>query len=168
MTTSSITSLRKAALTLSDQHGKAEIVRERTLRDEIRHLHLIYMRIMHWGVTVEASAQMLLYFVRREATDLLQEQGKLAAGMPLPLNRYLLGTGFLFVLALVFFGMSYAVTTRLTYYREQLCPNSDVPTPCGIYEMGPRKHFRYMALSLYFVFPLFDIAVRMYLHLSMV
>jgi hypothetical protein len=166
MATSVVPSVREINVRMSDKN-KSDLLRERILREEIRHLHMIQMRIMHWGVTVLASVQTLLYFVRREVTISLQEQHQLAQGVPLPLHRYWLGTGFLTVLAFLAFFMALGTSSKLSFYRAQLSCDPDTPTASGIYERRAGKFFRYTALSIYFVFPCFDIAARAYLHLWM-
>jgi hypothetical protein len=167
MAASTVPTIHEINVRTSDLN-KSEILRERILREEIRHYHLIQMRIMHWGVTVLASVQTLLYFVRREVTLSLQEQHLLAQGAPLPLHRYWLGTAFLMVLAILAFCMASATSSKLGLYRRQLSIDPNLPTASGIFERRVGPFFRYATMSTFFVFPCFDIAARIYLHLWVV
>jgi hypothetical protein len=141
--------------------------RERMIRDEVRALQLIAVRVMSWGVTVLVSVQTALFFVRREValSNVNGGAGGNASGdalMTVPLNRYLLGTFFLTLLATIFFRLFLYVSTRLRYYRKQLenCPS-------GISEMPIRKGVRFWTGCVFYVFPLVDILARAYLHIGL-
>jgi hypothetical protein len=134
--------------------------RERMLREEIRSLQMISIRVMQWGVTGLVSVETALFFIRR---DIAMSYGDGKAGvLQIPVQRYLIGTFFLVILASVFFRISLYISTRMAHYRNQL----GVKSESGIVEMPPRNGVRRWVFCLYFVFPLLDLLFRVYLKIS--
>lgn len=154
-------------------HGQAPSVgkdpsleREELLRDEVRALQFIMVRVMSWGVTILVSVQTALFFVRKDVA-LSIDSGVAGASshqgaLEVPLNRYLLGTFFLTLLATIFFRLSLYVSTRLRHYRRQLenCPS-------GIIELPSRNGSRPWVACVFYVFPLVDILARLYLKIGL-
>ena len=132
-------------------------LKERILREEIRALHVAGMRVVQWGVTVLISLQTALFFVRRDVTNEYVGRGLLHAGEPLPWHRYIIGSAFLFILAMIFARMSQRTSERLYNYKKQLLEC----LPSGIEEIGRFPDMRFLMIGVYFIFPLLDIFLRL-------
>jgi hypothetical protein len=134
--------------------------KEQMLREEIRSLQVIQIRVMQWGVTCLVSVQTALFFIRR---DIATSYGDGKAGvLQIPIQRYLVGTFFLALLAAIAVRISLYVSTRMAHYRNQLGERSE----SGIVEMPPRKGVRRWIFCLYFVFPILDLLFRVYLRIG--
>ena len=129
--------------------------REDVLRIEIRTLRATMIRVNQWGVTVLASLQTALYFVRKDTLDHLHAED--AHVTSLPPGHYLIGTVYLLIVATIFSIMGLRPSMRLRGYRNQL-KNVVVS---GIEEMDLHPRWaRLVNMSLFYVFPLFDICLR--------
>jgi hypothetical protein len=116
------------------------------------------MRILQWGITVITGASSIIFYARRSIKDDLVASTALKAGEPLPLKIYLIGTVFLFLLAFVFTVMSGLASRRYRAYVGQLPQfnrsNIAEPTPSG--------HSLWILPWLFYLFPLFDVLLRIY------
>ena len=133
---------------------------EEILREEIRALRELILKLYQWGVAFIATLQTAIFFIRREVLTGLIDSGRLAKGSQLPLWRYFFGTTVVFLIAIFFTTLSRAVGDRLRFYQEQLgrkiTSGVEEPTP------NPRraKRLRLMVISIYFLFPSLDLLGR--------
>lgn len=142
-----------------ERERQRELEQERMLREELRALQFIIVRVMTWGVTVLVSVQTALFFVRR---DVAHAEATNSVTLEIPLNRYLLGTFFLTLLATIIFRLWLYVSTRLRHYRKQLenCPS-------GIIELPVRNGSRPWVALIFYIFPMVDILARIYLRIGL-
>ena len=121
---------------------------EDVLRTEIRALRTTVLRVNQWGVTVLASIETALYFIRRDVLEHLRiEKPSVSA---LPADHYLRGTLFLLLVAVLFFLIGMRGSVRITGYRKELkrlqvskiaekdirAGLINVPAPCGASRPG--------------------------------
>jgi len=133
---------------------------EEIIREEIRALREIILKLLQWGVTLLASMQAAFFFLRREYLTYQIDNGMLARGSYLPLKAYLGGTGFLFALAMI-------CTIILTYtgkqyrgYQKLLKDHreSDIQDPST--SPRARSAMRVIVYGMYFFFPIIDLVFR--------
>jgi hypothetical protein len=130
---------------------------ESTLREEIRSIRELWMRILQWGITVITGASTITFYARRSIKEDLVASKILNLGDPLPLKTYFIGTVFLLLLAYIFFKLSDTAGHRYRTYVGQLPQLNST----GIVE--PTAAGRSVWLSwIFFVFPMFDILLRIY------
>ncbi len=142
---------------LPERHADPRVLKEMFLRQEIRHLQESAMSLLRWGLTVMLGVQTVIYYIRRDLVAQYVSQGRIAAGGLLPIQRYLVGTFVLVVIACLFSRMAYAASIRLGNYRSQLVAADLVS---GIRELPRFPEFRYMMIGIFFVVPVLDILVR--------
>lgn len=148
--------------------------KEEVLRDEIRSLRDLLFRIIQWGVSVLVAVQTALFFVRKEvvkslidrevsptvttkeAFEHLVQAHQLSNGGYLPWQRYLLGTGFLFAVALIFSALTIYGSKQYRHYRQQLIANLE----SGVTPPELHKTPRRLIVTMYMFFPAFDVLVR--------
>jgi len=133
---------------------------EEILREEIRALREIILKLYQWGVAFIATLQTAIFFIRREVLNGLIESGRLPKGSLLPLWRYFFGTAVVFIIALFFTTLSRAVSTRYQWYQAQLREKitSGVKEPES--KSGRSTRLRWMVIGIYFLFPSLDILGR--------
>lgn len=131
---------------------------EAILREEIRALRELWMRILQWGVTVLIAAGSVVFYARRAIKEDLTAVNKLNAGEPLPLKLYLIGTAFLILLAYVFSVLSGLVSRRYRSYFDQLIRKAT----SGVDDISASGHSRWIIPWMFWLFPLFDILLRVY------
>ena len=134
--------------------------KEELLRDEVHYYADMNQKYVQWGLTVMASIQTAIFFVRRDLIQTYVDAGRLQRGQELFLWRYLIGTAFLFLAALVLHKFSRRVAQQYRFYKEQLVKNnesgiSDQPTS-GVSNWIP---------YLYFAFPAFDVLSRVWVEI---
>jgi hypothetical protein len=129
--------------------------KEELLSEETRAAGDTALRLLQWGITLMISIQTALFFVRREILNGYIDSGALPKGSPLPLGRYLIGTGFLCFLAMVLSMFTSRANQQYRNYKNQLiaCRES------GITDLKVRYTGRW-AYALYFCFPIIDLLVR--------
>jgi hypothetical protein len=135
---------------------------EETIREELRALTSKMIDVYKWGVGVLAGMQTAFFFLRKDIYDRMLLSGELQKNQYLPWNRYLIGTVVLIIMAFIFTGFSAFLRQRFYFYAKLLsdknrCPDA-LPLP-------PTPHWiTFILVSLYFIFPIIDIAIRMVLH----
>ena len=143
--------------TLPPTSGKSK---EELLREEVRFYVDMQQKYMQWGLTVLVSLQTAIFFVRRDLTQAYLDSGVIHRGQELPWLRYLVGTGFISVCALVFWKLTNRVSLQYRHYKDQLTKTNrsgivDMPTT------GVSSWIRYV----YFAFPLYDVAARIWIEI---
>src|SRR5882757_9082999 len=93
---------------------------EEILREEIRALRELILKLYQWGVAFIATLQTAIFFIRREVLTGLIESGRLPKGSPLPAWRYCFDTAIVFLIAIFFTMISRAVSERHRFYQAQL------------------------------------------------
>jgi len=135
--------------------------KEELLSEETRAAADNGQKLLQWGVTVMISLQTAIYFVRRDTANALIESGQLPKGSEAPIERYLLGTGFLIFVAIILSTLTARATAQYRHYKSQLiqCRES------GIQDLSIRHTGRW-AHILYILFPIYDILSRMWIDLT--
>jgi hypothetical protein len=141
---------------------------EEILREEIRALREVILKLYQWGVAFIATLQTAIFFIRREVLTGLIESGSLPKGALLPLWRYFFGTAVVFLIAIFFTMLSISVGNRLRWYQKQLSELRDCAQTTGKIISGvqepPQNKARYLlrwiVIALYFLFPCLDILGR--------
>jgi len=133
---------------------------EEILREEIRALRDIILKLYQWGVAFIASLQAAIFFIRKEVLAGLIQNGRLPQGGQLPAWRYFFGTGVLFIIAIFFTYLSLTSGKRMQFYQKQLIEkrSSGVEEPSQ--SRRRIKLLRFMVVSLYFLFPILDFVGR--------
>jgi hypothetical protein len=133
---------------------------EEILREEIRALRELILKLYQWGVAFIATLQTAIFFIRREVLTGLIDSGRLPKGSLLPVWRHFFGTGVVLLIAIFFTTLSLAIGDRLRWYQEQLAEN----ITSGVKEPPPNhsraNRLRFMVITLYFLFPALDIIGR--------
>jgi len=146
--------------TLSPDDANTRAHREEILWEELRSVRDLIFRILQWGVTVLASLQTAIFFLRKEVKDSMVVSGSLKASDSMPIERYLVGTVFLLIISLI---CCYFVTlagNRYRKIREQLVETNAY----GIKHGDVRKGARFAVFFVFLAFPLLDIAIRLWIH----
>jgi len=135
--------------------------KEELLREEVRFYADQQGKYMQWGLTIMASLQTAIFFVRRDLVLTYIDSGIIKKGQELPYYRYLVGTFFLLLCASVFWKLTSRINVQYRHYKRQLVESAksginDNPTT------GVSDWMRY----LYFAFPVYDIAVRVWVDLA--
>ena len=133
---------------------------EEILREEVRSLRDLNFKMMQWGVSLLATLETALYFVRRESKESLVEAGRLKLGDTLPAPIYYVGTVAQFLVAFLFLYLSLRVSGVARHYRKQL-PGK---LQSGILELEPRtKTYSFLLLlAVYLLIPVFDFLKKSY------
>lgn len=128
------------------------------IREELRGLRDIALRVSQWGVTLLVSLQTALFFFRKDVYERMLRNGDLKPDQGLPLDRYVVGTTYLTIVALIFFAMSMLVSKRFRFYYDLLETDEKalVPVPT-LTNAG-----RWLIAALYFIFPVFDLLVKLW------
>lgn len=108
-----------------------------------------------------AALQAVIFNIRREIYQWLVDKHKLSADQYqyLPWDRYLIGTVGLFVVATIFTLLTLMAARRYQFYAGLLKKHSELKIP----SYQPSVFARILVCSMYFVFPLLDIAIRIYI-----
>lgn len=135
--------------------------KEELLSEEVRAATTSMMNILQWGLTVMVSFQTALFFIRREVLSADIEAGRLAKGSQLPFGRSLLGTLFLFGLAMIFSRLSARMAEQYRHYKAQLTANRE----SGITDL-PIQYTSRWVYPLFFFFPILDVLSRLYIDIT--
>jgi hypothetical protein len=127
------------------------------LREEIRGIRELWMRILQWGITVITGSSTIVFYARRSIKEDLVKAEHLPIGDPLPLKIYFIGTAFLALLAYIFYKLSDTAGQRYRVYVGQL-PQMNAS---GIVEPTPTGRSVWLSW-IFFVFPAFDLLLRLY------
>jgi hypothetical protein len=95
-------------------------IREQWLREEIRASRKLHVTQLQWGITVLVAAELNLYYIRRDAKLHLVAQRVLEESDILPFPRWLIGTVFLLITAIVFSALARRLARHHIAYRKQL------------------------------------------------
>ncbi len=138
---------------------------EEIIREELRALTGKMMDVYKWGVSLLATMQTAFFFLRKDVYQRMLDNHELAPGTYLPWNRYLIGTGVLLVVSLIFVGFSHFLRLRFYFYvkllnDKSICENP-VPLPPTPWWIG------WILTTLYFTFPIMDIVIRIVLGIEM-
>jgi hypothetical protein len=118
---------------------------------------------LQWGITVMISLQTALFFVRKDILAWYINSKQLSPGSELPLNRYLIGTGFLAFMALVLSKFTARANEQYRNYKKQLIQCRKAGS--GIEDLPIRYTGRW-AYALYLAFPVIDLIVRRIVSIS--
>jgi hypothetical protein len=129
---------------------------EEILRDEIRSLRDIGLRLCEWGITLLATVETALWFVRQEVRASLIDSGKLAKGAPLPWPIYGLGTFFILLISFMFITLMMNVSKTSRGYRKQLVKRIE----SGIQELPVPKTSRRAIICMFLLIPIVDLCFR--------
>lgn len=110
--------IKHPALIADEAVGSDSLNAEKLLREEIRSIRELWMRILQWGITVITGPSTI--YARRSVKDDLVASAVLKIGEPLPLKVYLIGTAFLFLLAYIFYKLADTAANRYRVYVGQL------------------------------------------------
>ncbi|MEY2487720.1 MAG: hypothetical protein QOH39_3368 [Verrucomicrobiota bacterium] len=137
--------------------------KEEIIRDEIRSFRQIAFDLCKWGVSVLAALQAAIFLIRKEVYDYLTTHGELDPKLYhyLPWDRYLIGTGALFMVASIFFIFTVILGRRYRFYHQLLEQHAESGLPIP----KVRGIGRFLMATLYFTFPALDVAVRLYIRI---
>lgn len=141
----------------------AEKSKEEILREEIRSIRGHYLRILQWSIGLLITATTTLYYIRHLMLDSMIKRGAIHSAVPtLPIFLHLVGTIYLFIIATLFFFLSYSLAIKYRRYQNQLidCCKS------GIRE-SPISNAWWLTALFYYTFPIFDLLTRVYLSISL-
>ncbi len=102
--------------------------------------------------------QTALFFLRKDVYERMLTSGEVTKTQYLPWNRYLIGTGVLFVVALIFFGFTRIIRERHKFYTLLLRDKNIFPDPLPTPPMPGLA--RLFGMVLFFIFPHLDISIR--------
>jgi len=129
---------------------------EEIIREELRAAGVSYLNVWRTGVALLPTLLIAISFLRREVFEQMAKADP--ALKLLPLDRYLLGTALLFVVAYIFANLSVHLANRWRWYAEELpkaCAN-----PIGIPPNSPNRIAGLLFREVFYVFPAFDIFAR--------
>lgn len=133
---------------------------EEIIREEIRALREIILKLVQWSVTLLASMQAAILFLRREYLIYQVDGGLLAKGSALPLKAYLGGTVFLFALATMCMTILGYTRRQFTAYQMQLEVHRASAIQDPVAKAWERKTVRFVVSGMFFFFPLIDLVFR--------
>ena len=133
---------------------------EEIIREELRALREIILKLLQWGVTLLASLQAAFFFLRREYLTYKVENGLLPKGSFLPLKAYLGGTVFLFLIAVICTLILSYTGRQFRGYRVLLEKHrtSTIIDPAST--PRARNIMRVVIYGMFFFFPLIDLVFR--------
>jgi hypothetical protein len=134
--------------------------REKILWEELRSLRDVSFRLLQWGVTVLASLQTAIFFLRKEVRDTMVASKELESHLPLPFARYLMGTLVLSVVAVICCYLVALTGIRYRKMRDQLVATNYY----GIAHGEPKKSARIVVFFIFLAFPILDIVIRVWIH----
>jgi hypothetical protein len=149
---------RRGKRPMANKPTAQDKAKEEWLREDLRASRTQMLYLVQWGSTALAAVELNLYYIRQDVRKHLVEQHVMKPDQLLPIQRWILGTVFLSILAYVFsFYLHRLHRTHVGYRRQLIAMN---PSYSGIHEDIPtggrigRVHY-----LLFFVFPLFDVFV---------
>lgn len=132
---------------------------EEVIREELRATGQGYLLVWRTGISILPALLLATGFFRREV---FEQMVKANSNLKLlPLDRYLLGTLLLFIIALSFNTLIKDIASRYRWYAEQLkktCEN-----PIELPPVSPNRRTGFLFRNILYVFPLFDLFVRLIL-----
>lgn len=133
---------------------------EEIIREELRALREIILKLLQWGVTLLASLQAAFFFLRREYLTYEIDNGLLAKGSFLPLKAYLGGTVFLFLIAVICTLIVSYTGKQFRGYRLLLEKHrsSNIIDPAS--SPRARSVMRFVVYGMFFFFPVIDLVFR--------
>ena len=135
--------------------------KEELLREEVHFFADLNQKYNQWALTVLASLDTAILFVRHELIQTYVDAGLLKKGDELFYRRYLIGTAFLLIGAYVFHKFSRRAAEQYRYYKTQLVASS----VSGIKDM-PTTGMAGWTSYLYFAFPAFELFSRLWIDFS--
>jgi hypothetical protein len=117
--------------------------------------------MMQWGLTLMATVQTAIVFIRRELVTSYVAAGILKGGEELPYKRFLVGTVFLLVAATILWALTNRTVQQYRHYKGQLLRSS----PSGIDDQVPTGITKYL-MYLFFAFPLMDLLFRVWIEVE--
>ena len=135
------------------------MTQEEIVRNELKSLRDLGLRLAQWGVTVLIGVQMALYYVRKDVHIRLIAANIIKKGDLLPASYYFWGTAFLFIIAGIFSFFLLLISNSYRHYKH-LIETKEVPVTVPISPQVARKAPRLLIFLLFFIFPLLDIIVR--------
>jgi hypothetical protein len=146
-------------MTQKRRSTQAKRDREFLLQEELRDLRNIAMRLLQWGVTVLTGLQTAIFFLRKDTYERMLAGGQLKSSEYLPLNRYLVGTVFLLVVAMFVTQLTSMVRDRYKFFYNQLGSK----TYTGVAAHPLSKSGRWVLAAIFFSFPVLDVILRFYI-----
>ena len=134
--------------------------KEEIIREEIRALREIMLKLLQWGVTLLASMQAAFFFLRREYLNYQIDNGLLPRGAALPLKAYLGGTVFLLAIAIICTLLLTYVGREFRGYRALLEYHRSSGITDPYRSRRTRGAIRVLTFGMYFFFPAIDLAFR--------
>ena len=133
---------------------------EGVVREEIRHISTLTLRIFQLGITLLVALETALGFLRKEWLEYLLKQHLLPEGtVLLPRMAYGIGTVMLLVVAIVFTIMCSMGVNRHRWYLGEL---SRVRVSSLAEPPAPRRWLQILLFAAFFFFPLLDLLVRVW------
>jgi hypothetical protein len=144
------------------RHRKAS--NEEVIREELRAIVGNFMDAWRAGVALLSSMSLAIFYIRRQVYEQMLETGELNRGQYLPWDRYILGTLFLLVVASMFYGICRILGNRYRWYADLL--NKECDNPIALPPVSPAGLGRKLFFGVFFIFPLFDFALRVWIRLE--
>ena len=133
--------------------------KEELLWDEVLSLRDILIILCQWGITALLGFQTAIFFIRKDTYEQLVASSQINSGELVPFDRYVIGTTALIIVAIIFSTLTVMFGNRYRFYKNLLYNNDE----SGI-EIIPTSPFgRWVVVALFFIFPLMDIALRVYI-----
>ena len=133
---------------------------ESIVREEVRHISTLTLRIFQLGITLLVALETALGFLRKEWLVFLLNKHLLPEGtILLPRLAYAIGTAMLLVVALVFTIMCSMGVKRHRWYLGELTRvriSSIVELP------PPKPWLQILLFAAFFFFPVLDVLVRLW------
>ena len=137
--------------------------KQKILWEEARSIREVILKMLQWGATFLASLQTVIFFFRKDMYEKMVHAGQLMGEQYIPWDRYLIGTFFLIVVASIFSYLVVLAGNRYRKIRQQLV-EADV---YGIDYGDVRKSARPIVLLVFYIFPIIDILVRVYIKVEL-
>ena len=102
---------------------------EEIIREELRVSGDAYTKVWQTGMTLLPALMIALFYFRKETAERFSVAGKIAKGDILPIDIYLIGTLFLFVVCAAFCLMLRLIGNRYRFYVTLLGSECDNPLP---------------------------------------
>jgi hypothetical protein len=131
--------------------------KEKLLWEELLALRDMSFKMLQWCVTVLASLETALFFVRKDIYEKMLAANLIGTADPLPLRVFVRGTVFLFVVAVIFGWLNFRVANRLRTLRAQL-------VKLNFYQIEhptTSKAARFVTLFMLLAFPIMDLFLRL-------
>ena len=141
-------------------YSSAVLPKETILREEIRDLRKVLLKTMQWGVTLLASLETVIFFIRQSALKHYILLHKIPEGASLPFSMHIIGTIFLLIVAYICQQTTSLIARRYIVYMKQLMK---LPERLDIEEPALDISMKWKSRVLFYVFPAFDILLYLYI-----